>query len=138
MRFHIKSILTKLKTFIKHNQLATLLIVALVVLRFINLNSHVTFLGDQGRDAIIMKRIVTFEHFPAIGAPTSIGMVYLGPFYYYFMAPWLLLFNFNPLGPAFGVAFLSVILGLLAYYLIYKHFFPNRPFFSVFSCLFKQ
>lgn len=138
MRFHIKSILTKLKTFIKHNQLATLLIVALVVLRFINLNSHVTFLGDQGRDAIIMKRMVTFEHFPAIGAPTSIGMVYLGPFYYYFMAPWLLLFNFNPLGPAFGVAFLSVILGLWAYYLIYKHFNSLTALFFLFFLAFSN
>ena len=138
MHFHIKSILTKLKTFIKHNQLATLLIVALVVLRFINLNSHVTFLGDQGRDAIIMKRMVTFEHFPAIGAPTSIGMVYLGPFYYYFMAPWLLLFNFNPLGPAFGVAFLSVILGLWAYYLIYKHFNSLTALFFLFFLAFSN
>ena len=118
------------------NRLASLIILVFILLRFINLNSHVTFLGDQGRDAIIMKRILTLEHFPAIGAPTSIGMVYLGPFYYYFMAPWLLLFNFNPLGPAFGMAFLSSVLGLLAYLLIYKHFDNLTALFFLFFLTF--
>jgi len=78
------------------------------------------FLSDQGRDAIIIKRIVTLEHFPAIGAPTSIGQVFLGPFYYYLISPFLALFNFNPVGLAFGVAFLSII-GLIASYIAVKH-----------------
>lgn len=78
------------------------------------------FLSDQGRDAIIIKRIITFEHFPAIGAPTSIGGVFLGPFYYYLVSPFLALFNFNPVGLAFGVAFLSII-GLIAIYITVKN-----------------
>ena len=78
------------------------------------------FLSDQGRDAIIIKRIITFEHFPAIGAPTSIGQVFLGPFYYYLVSPFLALFNYNPVGLAFGVAFLSII-GLIASYIAVKH-----------------
>lgn len=77
------------------------------------------FLSDQGRDAIIVKRIVTGEHFPAIGAPTSIGQVYLGPFYYYLIAPFLRLFSFDPAGLAFAVAFYS-ILGLIACYFLIK------------------
>ncbi len=107
-----------------------------IFLRFFNLGSHLTFLGDQGRDAIIMKRILTLEHFPAIGAPTSIGMVYLGPFYYYFMAPWLLLFGFNPLGPAIGVACLSIILGLLATIVVNKHFGKLAGIFFLFLLTF--
>ena len=65
-----------------------------IFLRFYRFSDFATFLGDQGRDAIIIKRMLTFEHLPAIGAPTSVGQVYLGPFYYYFIAPWLLLFKF--------------------------------------------
>ena len=72
-----------------------------VFLRFYRLEELATFLGDQGRDAIILKRIIAFEHFPAIGAPSSLGQIYLGPFYYYLTAPFLLLFNFNPVGPVF-------------------------------------
>jgi 4-amino-4-deoxy-L-arabinose transferase-like glycosyltransferase len=105
-------------------------------LRLINFQSHVTFLGDQGRDAIIMKRIITFEHFPAIGAPTSVGQIYLGPFYYYFMAPWLLFFGFNPLGPAFGVFFLNFTLGILAYFLVRKYFGKLTSFFFLFLLTF--
>src|SRR3989304_699109 len=75
-----------------------------VFLLFYRLENFVTFLGDQGRDAIVVKRILTGEHLPAIGAPTSVGQVYLGPFYYYFITPWLALFNFDPAGLAFGVA----------------------------------
>ena len=69
-----------------------LIILAAAFLRLYRLDEFVTFLGDQGRDAIIIKRILTLEHFPAIGAPSSVGQVYLGPFYYYLMAPFLLLF----------------------------------------------
>lgn len=89
-----------------------------IFLRFYRLEGFVTFLGDQGRDAIVVKRILTLEHFPAIGAPTSIGQVYLGPFYYYFIAPWLLFFNYQPLGLAFGVAFFSSLYLLINYFIV--------------------
>ncbi len=87
-------------------------------LRIYKFYDFVTYLGDQGRDAIVLKRILTLEHFPAIGAPTSVGQVYLGPFYYYFIAPWLWLSNFNPVGPAVGVAFFSSLYVLINYLLI--------------------
>jgi len=96
-----------------------------VFLRFYKLTGFVTFLGDQGRDAIIIKRILTLEHLPAVGAPTSIGQVYLGPFYYYFIAPWLLLFKLQPIGLAFGVAFISSLY-LLINYLIVKELFGKK------------
>jgi len=99
-------------------------------LRFYRLNAFITFLGDQGRDAIVIKRILFFEHFPAIGAPTSIGQVYLGPFYYYFIAPWLLLFNLNPLGLAFGVALISSVFILINYLLIKELFNEKIAFMS--------
>src|SRR3989344_8913644 len=117
-------IFTKLKTWSQDpfNRIFILILLFGILLRFYQLEGFVTFLGDQGRDAIILKRIVTFEHFPAIGAPTSAGQVYLGPFYYYFIAPWLLLFNFNPIGPAEGAAILSSIFILVNYIVVKKLF----------------
>src|SRR3989304_5417269 len=91
-------------------------------LRLYNFEGFVTFLGDQGRDAIVVKRILTGEHLPAIGAPTSVGQVYLGPFYYYFIAPWLLIFRNNPIGPAFGVAIFSCLYLLINYLIVTKLF----------------
>ncbi len=99
-----------------------LLLLIGIVLRFYRFEAFVTFLGDQGRDAIVIKRILTLEHLPAIGAPTSVGQIYLGPFYYYFMAPWLALFRLNPLGLAFGVAFFSCLY-ILVNYLIVEELF---------------
>lgn len=110
-RLNIKDILTK-------NWPLILIIVFGVFFRFFKLEPFVTFLGDQGRDAIIVKRILTLEHLPAIGAPTSVGMVYLGPFYYYFITPWLWLFNFNPLGLAVCVAFFSSLYLLINYFAV--------------------
>jgi len=96
-----------------------------VFLRFYKLTGFTTFLGDQGRDAIVVKRILTLEHLPAIGAPTSIGQVYLGPFYYYFITPWLWFFHLNPVGLVFGVALFSSIY-LLINYIIVKELFDKK------------
>lgn len=98
--------------------LLIIVIILGIFLRFYKLEGFTTFLGDQGRDAIILKRIITFEHFPAIGAPTSIGQVYLGPFYYYFIAPWLLLSRFHPIGPVIGVAIFSSAYLLINYFIV--------------------
>lgn len=96
-----------------------------IFLRFFRLEQFANFLADQGRDAIIIKRIATLEHLTAIGPPTSIGHVFLGPFYYYFIAPWLLIFNFNPVGLVFGVAFFSTAY-LIINYFIAKDFFDKK------------
>jgi 4-amino-4-deoxy-L-arabinose transferase-like glycosyltransferase len=77
------------------------------------------FLGDQGRDALIIKRIALLQNFPAIGPPSSIGGVFLGPFYYYLMAPFLLLGRLNPVSLAIGIAILSS-LGMYIAYVIAK------------------
>ncbi len=124
----------KIKQFFKENYLFILIILIAIFLRFYRLEEFAQFLSDQGRDAIIIKRIVTFEHLPAIGPPTSIGQVYLGPFYYYFIAPWLLIFNFNPVGLAFGVAFFSCFFIFLTYYFL-KLFFNKKValFFTIFN-----
>lgn len=99
-----------------------LLTILAAILRLYNLEKYATFLADQGRDAIIIKRIVTFEHFTAIGPPTSVGYVFLGPFYYYFIAPWLWLFQFQPVGLVFGVAFFSICFIPINYIVIKKIF----------------
>jgi 4-amino-4-deoxy-L-arabinose transferase-like glycosyltransferase len=125
MRLNIKDIVTKNTVFI-------LIFVAAAFLRLYRLQAFVTFLGDQGRDAIIIKRIVTLEHLTAIGPPSSIGQVFLGPFYYYLVAPFLPLFHFNPVGLAFGVAFYSLIGFVLAYFIVKKQVnLVTALFFSV-------
>src|SRR3989344_1085844 len=121
-----------------YSRAAFALFVVGVFFRLYRLGAFVTFLGDQGRDAIIVKKILTLEHLPAIGAPTSVGQIYLGPFYYYFIAPWLLLFNFEPIGLAFGVAFFSSLFILVFYHLIKKIFDPMTALISAFFITFSS
>lgn len=78
-------------------------------LRLYKISEYMTFLGDEGRDVIIVRRFLTELHPPLIGAGTSVGNMYLGPLYYYMMAPALLLANFSPVGPAIEIAILGVI-----------------------------
>lgn len=107
-------------------------------LRLYNLEKYATFLADQGRDAIIIKRIATFEHFTAIGPPTSIGYVFLGPFYYYFIAPWFWLFRFQPVGLVFGVAFFSICFIPINYLVIKKIFDKKTALISTFLIAFSS
>ena len=50
-----------------------------------------TFLGAEGRDVIIVRTLLVKADPILIGPGTSVGGMYLGPLYYYFMAPFLLL-----------------------------------------------
>jgi len=84
------------------------------IMRLYKIDQYMTFLGDEGRDAIVMKDMVTLKHFPAIGPGTSIGNMYLGPLYYYLVAPSLLIFNLSPVGPAILVSAVGLItIGLI-------------------------
>jgi len=102
------------------------LIVALgAFLRFYNLRDGMPYLGDEGRDVLIAKGIITGQHFPLVGPPTSIGNLYLGPLYFYLMAPFLGVFGFDPLGPAVFVA-LTSIATIVLIYILTKEMFKNQ------------
>ncbi len=81
------------------------LIVALALfLRLFRISSYMTFLGDEGRDALVWLRM-THGKFTLIGPTTSIGNMYFGPFYYYLMLPFYILLG--TIGPSVGVALFS-------------------------------
>ncbi len=85
-----------------------LVLITAAGLRLYHISDYMTFLGDEGRDALVMKDIVTLKHFPLIGPGTSIGQMYLGPLYYYLVAPSLLFTHYSPVGPAMEVALIGV------------------------------
>jgi 4-amino-4-deoxy-L-arabinose transferase-like glycosyltransferase len=95
-------------------------IIALVLiggfLRLYNLQASLQFLGDQGRDVLVLYKMLTEFDLPFIGPITSVGGFFLGPLYYYLMAPFLLLFNFNPVGPAVATAMIGVLTIPAIYY----------------------
>ncbi|GAI79736.1 unnamed protein product, partial [marine sediment metagenome] len=91
--------------------------------RFYRLNEFAIFLGDEGRDALIVKRIIVDHKFTLLGPMTSVGNMYLGPIYYYLMIIPLWLARLNPIGPAAMVA----LFGVITVFLVYK---LGRDFFN--------
>ncbi len=114
---------------IKKNRLEFSLLFAILLLaaffRFYQLPEYMQFLGDQGRDAIIIKQILIDHHFPAIGPPSSVGTVYLGPLYYYMMAAVMGTFWLSPVAAAGMIALIGVAAVFLIYYLAKEWFGPK-------------
>lgn len=106
---------------IKKNRLEFFLIVAILLaalfLRIYRLPEYMTFLGDEGRDALMIKRILVDGDIPLLGPPTSVGNIYLGPLYYYLMAIPMAIFWLNPVAAAAQVAIIGVLTVGLIYYL---------------------
>src|SRR3989338_433010 len=104
---------------LKKNSLTLILLLILLIgafLRFYRLREYIIFLGDEGRDMLVVKRMIVDKKFTLLGPITSVGSIYMGPIYYYMIAPFLFVWRFDPVGPAVMVALLSVF----TIYLIYK------------------
>lgn len=119
----------KAKTWIKeHKKEFLLLCLVLLIGAFVRLykiNEYMTFLSDEGRDVIVVRKLLVDADPILLGPGTSIGDMYLGPIYYYIMAPALLLSNFSPVGPAVMIALLGVITIFFVWY-IAKRWFPDK------------
>ncbi len=89
--------------------------------RFYRISATQTFLEDEGRDMLMVKYMFDHKRPVLLGPQTSTGNMYLGPFYYYFISPALLLAHFNPVGPAILIA----LTGALTVFLLY-HFLSSR------------
>lgn len=113
----MKQLLQTIRTFTKTQWIVIGLIAIAVFTRFYNLADTVQFLGDQGRDALVVSRIFTAGDPVFIGPVTSVGNMYLGPLYYYFMLPFLWLSYPSPIGPVYAVAALGVLTVFLMYWL---------------------
>lgn len=122
-------LITNSKKWIVKNRVEFLLLVAILFLggffRLFRISEYMMFLGDEGRDAIIVRRFLVDFDLILVGPGTSIGNMYLGPLYYYLMAPFLLFFNFSPVGPAVMVALLGIMTIFLVWYVTRKWFYKG-------------
>jgi hypothetical protein len=74
------------------------------------------FVYDQGRDALKVQEILK-GHLTLIGPTTGLSGVFLGPFFFYFLLPWYVIGQGNPIVPAFFFAFMqSCVAALLFFY----------------------
>ncbi len=106
----------------------TLLIIVAIFFRTYKIRDYIVFLGDEGRDAIVMRDIFVNHHLPFLGPTASVGGFYLGPIYYWMAAPFLFLWHYDPVGPAYFVA----IIGILTVLLLFRFIKEETSFWPAF------
>lgn len=96
--------------------------------RLYRISEYMTFLGDEGRDARVVSRIITDFDLVLIGPMTSVtttaGHMYLGPAYYYLMVPFMAISNLSPVGPSVMVALFSLATIVLIWWAGRQWFHP--------------
>jgi 4-amino-4-deoxy-L-arabinose transferase-like glycosyltransferase len=90
------------------------IIVLAAFLRLYRISDYMTFLGDEGRDLIEVKKILS-GNLVFLGPRSSAADFYYGPVYFYLITPFLWLFRYDPVGPAVFIA----LLGVATVYLVY-------------------
>jgi 4-amino-4-deoxy-L-arabinose transferase-like glycosyltransferase len=117
----IKYKVSSIKEWVRENKKEAIILGVILLIgavcRLYKIANYMTFLGDEGRDAIVVRRLLVNFDPILIGPGTSIGNMYLGPLYYYMMAPALLLANFSPVGPSVMIALLGVATIFLVWYI---------------------
>jgi 4-amino-4-deoxy-L-arabinose transferase-like glycosyltransferase len=98
----LKSFLSKYQTLI-----VVLVVLLSVFMRLYRIGDYLTFLGDEGRDALVVKHILDGQ-FTLLGPRASAADFYTGPIYYYMIAPFLWFSRLDPTGPAVFIALLSI------------------------------
>jgi 4-amino-4-deoxy-L-arabinose transferase-like glycosyltransferase len=109
---------------IHFKKIALLLLLCIAgFLRLYHIDRYMQYQGDEGRDALVLWRMVSQHKFTLIGPGTSIGNMYNGPLYYYLVLPSFIISGLSPVGPSIFVA----IIGVATVWLIYQ---VGREWFS--------
>src|SRR3990167_8233402 len=108
----IKNFASSLKMWVLNNKKEAAILGAILLigatLRLCRIDEYKIFLADQGRDALVVRRLLINLDPILVGPGTSVGNMYLGPIYYYLMAPALWLANYSPAGPSVMVALFGI------------------------------
>lgn len=128
--------MSQFKTIVKSKYFSLLLLIIILAVgaffRFYKIREYMTFLGDEGRDMLVVKRMIIDHKFTLLGPITSVGSMYMGPIYYYFMAPFLWIWQFDPVGPSVMVGLFSLMTIFLVYRLGKDFFHPSIGMLSAF------
>ncbi|MBU1118276.1 glycosyltransferase family 39 protein [Patescibacteria group bacterium] len=112
------------KAYVIDNKWLFAILVIAAFLRLFSLENWLHFSGDEARDLFTVRSILE-DGIQLVGPPTSLGNIFLGPFFYYFSLPFYFLASGSPVGPAIGVALLDVVTVVLMYVFSKRHFSKN-------------
>ncbi|MBU1127412.1 hypothetical protein KKF11_03640, partial [Patescibacteria group bacterium] len=121
----LKRIKKEIKTDRKTYFLLLLILVFSFFFRVYRVGDLLGFYYDQGRDALKILEMIKFQDFPAIGPTTGIEGLFLGPFWFYLLAPFYFLGNGNPVVAAIAISFFDLG-AIIMLFLIGREFFSKR------------
>lgn len=98
-----------------------LLLVTCVFLRFYEIERRNPFGWDQVNNAWAAKKIVVDHQLPLLGFQAKLNTgIYIGPFYYYLLAPFYFFTNLDPIASGIFAGVTSVFTFLVIFYVIKK------------------
>lgn len=116
--------------FLKQHRLEVIIFFIILLLasflRLFRIRQFVIFLGDEGRDALVVKRMIVDHDLTLLGPTASVGGFYHGPAYYYMMIPAMILSDLDPVGPAIMIALMGITTVALLY-LVTRDWFGKFP-----------
>jgi len=124
----MKKIRVFLTNKIKDDPLLVLLFIIWAIGLFLRVYRQDQLLGfyyDHGRDALKAAKMLSFKDLPAIGPTTGLSGIFLGPFWFYFIAPFYFVGQGDPAIAAACVGFVDS-LTIVLLYIFGKRFFNKK------------
>jgi 4-amino-4-deoxy-L-arabinose transferase-like glycosyltransferase len=117
----------------KKSSIAVVLMLSVALfLRIFRTSDLMGFYYDQGRDALVIWDLIHHHKPFLIGPTTGIEGIFLGPFYYYLIAPFYALGNGNPVFPSVELAIINVLAIAILYYIGSRYFTKATGLLAVF------
>lgn len=111
--------------------LIILIILVALYLRFWQIDRVVPYTWDQGRDSWVVRGLLVGE-FPLRGPRTGVGDFYLGPAYYYLLAPFYVISDLDPIGAQYFNITVTIVTLLLLWWVTEKIFSRRTAFAALF------
>lgn len=122
----------KIKKLVLQNWIIILILALALFLRVFRLPHLIAFGGDQGRDLLVVKKMIVNHRWTLLGPQTSIFPIYFGPAYYYLILPVLFVFKLDPLSVSYFMVFLWLCTIYLTYLIGKNVFCPRVGWYSAF------
>lgn len=111
------NILNKLSS--DENKIILVVVITGLFLRFVQLKYRFLYGHDQDLASWFVKDILVNHHFRLIGQETSTMGIFIGPFFYYLMTLFYMIFKMDPIGGAYLIFCISIF-GIWSVYFVIK------------------
>jgi len=115
----------RISKFILNNKLLILILLISLFFRTYEVIGNFEFAHDGDLYSWIVKDIVVDHHPRLIGQLTSAKGIFIGPFFYYLLAPFFIITKMDPIGAIIPVTILS-LLAIFSYYFCFKQLFNRK------------